>query len=486
MEMRWTLGRWLGFGILVLGLNLIGVGTLPLVDRDEPRFAEATREMRASGDWIIPMFNGAPRYDKPPMLYWLQALSTFVFGESEWSLRLPSAMAGAGVACLLVLWGRRAAGDPAGWMAGSLFATSLQVAVHSRLAVADMLLTFWVAVAAWAAWEVGQAEEGSLTWGLAFWSALGFGFLTKGPVAWIPAAVVLVADRVPQSSHRKRIRSWHLGLGLSVLLVILGGWGIPALIQSRGDFLSLGLGRHVIQRFVGSLDGHGSGSIADYLLKLPYFGLTVWPSFFPGSIWIPWFLRAVWRQRNFDPLLRHCFWGLGLTFGVFTLCNTKLPHYLLPAFPWMAVALAVVWARSGRPAGPWLRWCGLAGASTAILAMVSAEMGRQTLPARVLFEDVRYWPVGTSVATTEFREPSVVWYARAAEGPNVEFLEFGDAVEFLKRPGPRACLFQEAEFESWRRDADLSLRPSPIFCRFSGWNPVHGRRVNLVLVRFIE
>lgn len=96
MELRWTLGRWLGFGILVLGLNLIGVGTLPLVDRDEPRFAEATREMRASGDWIIPMFNGAPRYDKPPMVYWLQSLSTFVLGESEWSLPLPSAMADAG------------------------------------------------------------------------------------------------------------------------------------------------------------------------------------------------------------------------------------------------------------------------------------------------------------------------------------------------------------------------------------------------------
>jgi 4-amino-4-deoxy-L-arabinose transferase-like glycosyltransferase len=333
---------------------------------------------------------------------------------------------------------------------------------------------------------VGQAEDGALVPNLAFWSALGFGFLTKGPVAWIPAAVVLVADRVPQSSHQTRIRSRYLWLGLPVLLLILGSWGIPALIQSRGDFLSLGLGRHVIQRFVGSLDGHGSGSIAGYLLKLPYFGLTVWPSFFPGSIWIPWFLQAVWRQRNFDPLLRHCFWGLGLTFAVFTLCNTKLPHYLLPAFPWMAVAFAVVWTRSGRPAGPWLRWCGLAGASTAILALVFAEMGRQTLPARVLFEDVRRWPVGTRVAATEFREPSVVWYARAAGGAQVEFLEFGDAVEFLKRPGPRACLFQEAEFESWRRDAGLSFHTSAILRRFSGWNPVHGRRINLVLVRFTE
>src|SRR6185437_2878163 len=187
------------FVLVFLGallLHVAGTWTIPLVDRDEPRFAEASREMRERGDYVIPFFNDKYRFDKPPFIYWTQIASYSVFGENDFAARFPSAVAAALTALLLYGWGRRAGSERTGWWAAIIFTLCLQVFVHGKAAVADMWLVFFVTAAHWAGYELladslGQDAASAKTWRFTFWRitfylALGFGFLAKGPLGWLP------------------------------------------------------------------------------------------------------------------------------------------------------------------------------------------------------------------------------------------------------------------------------------------------------------
>src|SRR5947209_19997472 len=124
----------------VLCFHIIGTWSIPLIDRDEPRFAEASREMIERGDYIVPHFNNQLRLDKPPLAYWAQVASYRVFGENDFAARFPSAIAAALVALSIFVWGNRIAGERVGWWAAIIFTLSLQTFIHAEAAVADMWL----------------------------------------------------------------------------------------------------------------------------------------------------------------------------------------------------------------------------------------------------------------------------------------------------------------------------------------------------------
>ena len=145
--------------VFALGLHLAGIWAFPLVDRDEPRFAEATREMRERGDWFVPHFNNHYRFEKPPLAYWAQAISCHIFGESDWSVRLPSVLASALTSLIVFFWGRGHVDEKTGFWAALMFASSLQVLVHSKLCVADPLLILFITLGAWAGWEMAASER---------------------------------------------------------------------------------------------------------------------------------------------------------------------------------------------------------------------------------------------------------------------------------------------------------------------------------------
>ena len=129
---------------------------MPLVDRDEPRFAEASREMIERGNYIVPYFNNQLRLDKPPLTYWAQVASYHIFGENDFAARFPSAIAAALTAILIFAWGRRMGGEKLGWWAAIIFTLSLQTFVHAKAAVADMWLVLFVTLASWAGYELFQ------------------------------------------------------------------------------------------------------------------------------------------------------------------------------------------------------------------------------------------------------------------------------------------------------------------------------------------
>ena len=232
---------------------------MPLIDRDEPRFAEASREMIERGNYIVPYFNNQLRLDKPPLTYWAQVASYHIFGENDFAARFPSAIAAALTALLIFVWGRRMGGEKLGWWAAIIFTLSLQTFVHAKAAVADMWLVLFMTLAHWAGYELlpnvqhrtkeQRSPDRRAIWKspfLVFYLSLALGFLAKGPIAWTPlltVAVVIIYTRDWQLLRRFKFVG---GILLTLLAVAL--WGIPALIQTHGEFFSIGIGRHVIGR----------------------------------------------------------------------------------------------------------------------------------------------------------------------------------------------------------------------------------------------
>ena len=334
---------------------------MPLIDRDEPRFAEASREMIERGNYIVPYFNNQLRLDKPPLTYWAQVASYHMFGENDFAARFPSAIAAALTAILIFAWGRRIGGEKLGWWAAIIFTLSLQIFVHAKAAVADMWLVLFVTLAHWAGYELLADSNRAATrpavapyrqtwWWLMFYLSLALGFLAKGPIAWTPlltVAVVIIYTRKSQF-----LGCFKLVRGILLMLFVVALWGIPALIQTHGEFFRVGIGRHVVGRSFMTLEGHGASSLGMYVLLLPFYFVTIFISFFPWSIKLPWLIRKLWRNKEAgvdapgysgSPVDTYLLSGIAVIFVIFTLVSTKLPHYTMPAFPLLSLLLARHW-----------------------------------------------------------------------------------------------------------------------------------------------
>src|SRR5436190_15597471 len=167
------------------------LGAAPLFDVDEGAFSQATLEMFERGDFLSTYLNGEPRYDKPILVYWLQAASVAALGPSEWAFRLPSALCATAWAWLTYLFVRRHYGIERALFAAALLATSLGVYIIGRAATADALLNALLAAAMFAAWL--HLSSGERRWLYATHAVIALGVLAKGPIAiLIPFATTLV------------------------------------------------------------------------------------------------------------------------------------------------------------------------------------------------------------------------------------------------------------------------------------------------------
>ena len=211
-----------------LTLLLAGNWILPLTDRDEARFGEASREMLQRGDYVVPWFNGAWRLDKPALIYWCQIASYNVFGDNPFGARLPSALFTTGTALLLVRWGKKITSDnKTALIAGAMFVAGLHVAIIGRVATADMAMVFFCALAAWSGWELTRPDQPRRRWWWIFYVALGLGFLAKGPIAWLPLGGLLLGRALRKDSFQLPLIEILTGLALTVTLV--AAWGLPAM-----------------------------------------------------------------------------------------------------------------------------------------------------------------------------------------------------------------------------------------------------------------
>jgi len=466
--------------------HVIGTWGLPLIDRDEPRFAEASREMIERRDYVVPYFNNQLRLDKPPFAYWGQVASYKIFGENDFTARFPSAIAAALVALSIFAWGTRIGANRVGWWAAIIFTFSLQTFLHAKAAVADMWLVLFVTLAHWSGYELlrdrlspanqtSNIKHQTSYWWWMFYVSLAFGFLAKGPIGWIPLATVAATKFFPLDG---RLASrFKFARGVLFMLAIVALWGVPALIRTHGQFFVVGIGRHVVGRSFATMEGHGANSFGMYLLLLPFYFVTVFVSFFPWSIKLPWLAKQLWQRR--DKIDNYLLTGAAIIFIIFTLVKTKLPHYTLPAFPLLALLLARKLAAE-KAATRFFRSCAFASVSVYLaIAFIVPPVVARFFPAYQLCRESRdYLRQGIEFVGVSFSEPSLVWYFRSRVNGFLAPLNNSRAADFMTQTGPRFVIVPTS------LAATLFPRHPGDWKMFStrGFNIAKGKQVDLTLV----
>ncbi len=295
------------------------IGSTPLFDLDEGAFSEATREMIASHNYILPTLNGEPRYDKPILIYWLQVASVKLFGFHEWSLRLPSSLCAMLWMLAVFRFTRYTVPDdsPAATIAAAGVALSLMAGVIGHAATADAMLNALIAASLFDLYRwLEQPSRGRL---LRVYLWIGLGLLAKGPIALLlPVAVSL-----PYALWRRQVGRWLRGaldpVGWTVLLGVVLPWVFLTLGADNGDFLRHFLLDHNVGRYENTLQNHGG--------QPWYYAAWIWLVIAPFSaLLLPVLRRAARSREPLDVFLM--LWFL-IVFVVFSFSATQLPHYLL-------------------------------------------------------------------------------------------------------------------------------------------------------------
>ncbi|MGI9115722.1 MAG: ArnT family glycosyltransferase [Chthoniobacterales bacterium] len=467
----------------VLLFHLAGTWNLPLIDRDEPRFAEASREMRQRDDFVVPYFNNQYRFDKPPLTYWCQVLSYRVFGENDFAARFATAVAAALSAVVLLAWGTRMGDVRTGWWAAAIFTLCLQTFIHGKAAVADMWLVLFVTVAHWAGWEMLGARSAvtdrhyrpCFFW--IFYVALAFAFLAKGPIGWMPLLTLGIARRffpgVAVAEDGRQLQRFDFIIGILLMMAIVCAWGIPALVRTDGEFLKIGIGKHVIGRSVATMEGHGANSFVAYLALLPFYFVTIFASFFPWSVKLPALWKNLRRQR--DATDNSLLIGVLIIFGIFTLVKTKLPHYTLPAFP----LIALLMARRAEQLRLSRRLVWLTATVLILVSLIAPPLIARFVPSYNLASKSRAeLRPNMEFGAVDYTEPSLVWYFRRTVSGFMTPLRNKDAVTYLGNPGSRFLIMPTDSVARFFPQID----PSWHTYRMRGWNMAKGERVDVTML----
>jgi 4-amino-4-deoxy-L-arabinose transferase-like glycosyltransferase len=310
---------------LALVLFFLHLGIYGLWEPDEARYAEIAREMLASHDLIVPHLNYVPYIEKPPLLYWLTAGSMKLFGINEFAARLVNAAAALIGVLATYLFTLRTLDWRRAILAGAVLATSALYAVMAQVLTTDMLLTATTTVATLSFFL--QWREGGGWWWVCYF-AIGAAVLTKGPVG---AALPLITAAIFLSNEGQwggAVRRFHPLAGLTITAVLSLPWFIAITIREPGFFDFYVVGEH-LRRFLEPRYSHGEPFY--YYVPVIAGGLMPWSL---AMLFIPW------RSLEPNPVRRFCLIAAGTVFILFSLASAKLVPYILPAFPFIAVATA--------------------------------------------------------------------------------------------------------------------------------------------------
>jgi 4-amino-4-deoxy-L-arabinose transferase-like glycosyltransferase len=342
-----TASHWRSILFLTLTclvLFLPGFFTIPPIDRDEVRFAQATKQMVESGDFVDIRFQDDVRYKKPVGIYWMQAAalktaSALGLQRAQvriWVYRVPSLIGAIG-AVLLTYWTALAFVTRQGAvLAALMMASCVLLGVEARLAKTDAMLLFTVTAAMGAmarvylSWQRGE-EPAHPPWGppAIFWTALAGGILIKGPLIlmFVGLAIAMLALLDRSAAWLWRMRPvW----GLMWMLVLVLPWFVLIFLRAGDAFFADSVGGDMLSK-LGAQESHGAPP-GLYLLLF-------WVTFWPGAPLAGMAAPAVWRARR-EPAAQFLLAWLVPSWIVFEAVLTKLPHYVLPLYPAIAILTA--------------------------------------------------------------------------------------------------------------------------------------------------
>lgn len=328
-EHRWWPEALLALLVMVTLSSFLGTGGLN--EPDEGRYAEIGREMAEGDSWLVPHLNGIPQFQKPPFIYWATALSFKVFGLNEWAARLPSALAALGT--LLLTWsiGRTLFGRREAALAVLVLVSSLEFFVMARLLTPDMTMTFWITTAMCCLVKRVRGGGGPL-WNWLFFAAMGLGFMTKGPMALIvPASGALAWQWAARRSGAGFRVPWVRGMALALALAL---WWFVTLSVTDPALFRYFAGDELVQRF-GS-GHHGRSKPWWFFFAVLPAGAFPW-TFLLGALVVE---RALAWRKGVKPSPVGWFllgWVVP-PFVILSFSGSKLPTYILPLFPALALA----------------------------------------------------------------------------------------------------------------------------------------------------
>jgi 4-amino-4-deoxy-L-arabinose transferase-like glycosyltransferase len=353
---------------LCLLLYLPGIAVLPPFDRDEARFAQASKQMLETGDFIALRFQDEARNKKPVGIYWLQAASAHVLTEPPWNAiwayRLPSAAA-ALLAVILawrccLLWAR----PPTALLAAALLAASVILVTEAHLAKTDAGLLAAILAAQFALAALHRAGQDRVAppgWAApVFWVAQSAAILLKGPIGPLVSGLTLLAlwladRRLDWARPLARPR-----LQLIWIAMVLP-WFVAIMRATDGAFVADAVGNDLLPKLYSGHESHGAPP--GY-----YTGLLIL-GFWPGSLLLPLAVACAWRLRA-EPPVRFLLAWLVPAFLVFEAVPTKLPHYVLPTYPALAMLIALAIDRGVAPRGVWRSaWLALWGVFGVVLGV---------------------------------------------------------------------------------------------------------------------
>ncbi|QDU87710.1 Undecaprenyl phosphate-alpha-4-amino-4-deoxy-L-arabinose arabinosyl transferase [Pirellulimonas nuda] len=389
--------RWLPWGVALVAAVVFftNLGGPLLFDEDEPKNAVCGREMLERGDWVVPTFNAQLRVDKPILIYWVMLVSYSLFGVNEFAARLGSSLAGVGSVVMTYHLGRLLLDRWAGALGATLLASGLMFAALSRASTPDALL-ICCTTAAFLAFVSGISRlrggsfsgDGSallrlsetplprVSW-IAMYAAMGMAVLAKGPVGvvlplfviglWASLVDIDPSSRTPVGLWRgvlhglgrrlaparllRILLSLRVLPGALIVLTIALPWYVAVGLRTDGAWLAGFLGGHNVGRFMQPMENH-RGPVIYYLV-------AIMVGFFPGSVFLPASITSsVLRVRGADPQrpsLGFLLCWIGGYVGFFTLAATKLPNYVTPCYPAVALVTGCWLVRACRLELPPLR-----------------------------------------------------------------------------------------------------------------------------------
>lgn len=313
---------------LFAALPLLGWWAYGLFDLDEGFYGAVAAEMNRRGEWITPFFNGKPWFEKPILLYWLAKPSMAIFGEM-WGPRLPDILTTFATYLVVAWFARRRFGIGVAQVAVLILASSLLALGAGRMMLTDPPLVLCLTAALATFWEslVSDARWRLLSAGL-----IGLGILAKGPVAAILFVLIAGWTYWREPELRPKFRGNWLS-GFLILAVVVATWYIPAYLANGQVFVQKFLIEQNIGRFTGGDAAHTLG-IASLPLYIPILFLGM----IPWSVWI----YSAWPRKSDEdgPLRRYLATWAAVIFIFFSISGAKLPHYILPVLPPLALLVA--------------------------------------------------------------------------------------------------------------------------------------------------
>ena len=524
---------------------LPGFFQIPPMDRDEARFAQATKQMLESGEYVDIRFQDEVRYKKPVGIYWLQAAVVKTAGalgvpdarRTIWLYRIPSLIGAVG-AVLLTYWAALAfVSRRAAVLAGLMLATSILLGVEARLAKTDamLLLTAVAAMGAMARIYLSDRRPvpGLAGWSLPaiFWTALAAGILIKGPLIVMFVGLPVMALAVFDRSVR-----WLAALrpvcGVLWLCVLVLPWFLAIVSRSGSSFFAESVGHDLMGKVISVQEAHGAPP--------GYYFALYWVTFWPGATLTAMAAPSIWAARR-EKGAKFLLCWIVPAWILLELVVTKLPHYVLPLYPAIAILIAGVVDSQILARQSWLtRGAGwffflpvILGIATIVLLVIfGRQLGLPAWPfaaaamifglrawwlyqadgaehsllramvASVLLAIAIYAVIVPSVGTA-FPSPALARILRDADCKPVQVVSAGyqeaslvflvgtetrmvdgtDAAEFLRPGGCRFALVESRHERAFLRRADaIGLRYGQPQ-RFEGYNYSTGRAVSIAVYR---